>query len=91
MLLNIFAVKVIPLVVEILLVKCKKGAREEVYDIERLLEIGKCVLSKCRSLNWIKVTHLLLFFHCFIRLYQTLAAGTCNANFASQEDASVLR
>lgn len=85
--LSIFAVEVIPLVVEILQLKCKKGAREEGYNIERLLKIGKCILSKSRSLNWIKVTHLLLYFYCFIRLYQTLASGICNdSNFASRED-----
>lgn len=74
-LLSIFAVEVIPLIVKILQLKHKKVAREE-YNIDRLLKIGKCMLSNCRSLNWLKVTHLLLYFHCFIRLSLTLAAAT---------------
>lgn len=32
--------------------------------------MGKCMLNKYRSLQWIKVTHLLLFFLRFIRRYK---------------------
>lgn len=57
-------------VIQILQLVCEKGTREEVYHAEGLLKIAKWIPSNCRSLHWIKVTQLLLYFHCFVRLYQ---------------------